>query len=229
MVLVDLLLREHRLHLYQVIIFAVLIPSIILHEVSHGVVAYLFGDDTAKKAGRLTLNPLPHIDPFGSVIVPIIMSLSGFGAFGWAKPVPVNVANLRRPRDQAVLVGLVGPFTNIVIALLMAWLFTVLAPAGLAVALARAPAGSLPNGVLLQIVYLAGFMNVVLAAFNLIPIPPLDGSAVVERLLPATWLPTYYKFRTAMIVVVFLLVLTGSSIISTVFTHALDLWAHLIG
>ncbi|HUY85735.1 MAG TPA: site-2 protease family protein, partial [Acidimicrobiales bacterium] len=228
-VLVDLLVRNHRIHSYQIVVFCLLIPSIILHEVSHGAVAYLLGDDTAKKAGRLTLNPISHIDPFGSIILPAIMAISSVGAFGWAKPVPVTISNLRRPRDHAVLVGLAGPATNIVIAVIMALVFRSVASPELINAMVLSGGSGLPPTLGMQIIYLAGFVNVILAAFNLIPIPPLDGSAVIERLLPTKWMPGYYRLRTAMIVVVLLLVLTGSSFLNTIFNHALDLWIHLIG
>src|ERR671922_627663 len=89
-----------------------LVPSVILHEVSHGVVALAFGDDTAKRAGRLTLNPIPHIDPFGSIILPAMAVLANLPVLGWAKPVPVNPARLRNPRRQMLWVGLAGPITN---------------------------------------------------------------------------------------------------------------------
>ena len=94
-----------------------IVPSIILHEISHGWVANFFGDDTAKRAGRLSLNPMVHIDPIGTLIVPALLALGGFGVFGWAKPVPVNTGRLRSPRNQGVLVALAGPFTNAVLAL----------------------------------------------------------------------------------------------------------------
>src|SRR5919108_3133701 len=97
-----------------------LVPSVILHEISHGVVALAFGDDTAKRAGRLTLNPIPHIDPFGSIILPAMLTITGFGAFGWAKPVPVNPANLRNPRREMLFVGLAGPISNFVLMILAA-------------------------------------------------------------------------------------------------------------
>src|SRR5438477_12764256 len=90
-----------------------LVPSVILHEVSHGAVALVFGDDTAKRAGRLTLNPLRHVDPFGTLILPAILVLAGAAPFGYAKPVPVNVGRLRRPRDHGLLVSLAGPATNL--------------------------------------------------------------------------------------------------------------------
>ena len=103
------LVAHHNITGTEIIIFCVMVPSIILHEVSHGVVANWFGDDTAKRAGRLTLNPGPHIDPVGTLIVPALLSLGGVGFFGWAKPVPVNTGRLRSPRNQGVLVSLAGP------------------------------------------------------------------------------------------------------------------------
>src|SRR5208283_4023032 len=108
--------RHHVLNEQTLIFFLVFIPAVMLHEVSHGVVALWCGDDTAKRAGRLTLNPLRHIDPFGSLILPIVLTLTTGFPFGYAKPVPVNLSRLRRPRDDAVLVGLAGPFTNIALA-----------------------------------------------------------------------------------------------------------------
>src|ERR671914_1114778 len=96
---------------------AVLVPSSILHEVSHGVVALAFGDDTAKRAGRLTLNPLPHVDPFGTVLLPLLLSLTSLGVIGYAKPVPVNPGRLRKPRQHSLYVSLAGPAVNVVLAL----------------------------------------------------------------------------------------------------------------
>src|SRR5438552_15224267 len=98
---------------HTLLFLIVLIPSVILHEVSHGAVAYAFGDDTAKRAGRLTLNPIRHIDPFGTVILPLMLVVAGAPAFGYAKPVPVNVGRLRRPRDHGLLVSLAGPASNL--------------------------------------------------------------------------------------------------------------------
>src|SRR5438270_8616755 len=109
-----------RLDRFTVIYFGALFLAIILHEIAHGVVALWFGDDTAKRAGRLTLNPIPHIDPFGTVLLPALMVLSTHAAFGYAKPVPVNPGRLRKPREQSLYVSLAGPATNITIALLAA-------------------------------------------------------------------------------------------------------------
>ena len=203
-------------------ILAVLVPSVILHEVSHGFVANLLGDDTAKRAGRLTLNPIPHIDPFGTVILPLILSLSGFGAFGFAKPVPVTVGRLRNPRQHSLYVSLVGPAVNIVLAVAAALalrvFFTVETPVG------RFVEDTAAADVLVTL----GIINVILAAFNLIPLPPLDGSAVVERLLPATWWPTWLKIRQYSMGVLILVVLLVPSLLSRVFEPAIDLWANLL-
>jgi Zn-dependent protease len=198
----------------------VLVPSVILHEVSHGVVANHFGDDTAKRAGRLTLNPLAHIDPFGTVLLPLILSLSGFGAFGYAKPVPVTVGRLRNPRQHSLYVSLAGPAVNIAIAL--------------AAALALRPLITEIGGVRFyegttaEVLYRLGIVNVILAAFNLIPLPPLDGSAVVERLLPRQWWPTWLKIRQYSMGVLILVVLLLPGVLTSVFGPAVDLWVGLL-
>ena len=101
-----------------IVLLCVLVPSVILHEVSHGYVALLFGDDTAKKAGRLTLNPIAHIDPIGSILLPAFLIFVGLTPIGYAKPVPVDVSKLRSPRNQSVLVSLAGPFVNLMISAL---------------------------------------------------------------------------------------------------------------
>ena len=191
---------------------AVLIPAVILHEVSHGVVALAFGDDTAKRAGRLTLNPLAHIDPIGSVLLPLLLALAGGPIFGWAKPVPVNPRNLRNPRQQSLLVSLAGPATNIVLALVVALL------------LRQATHLTLPVELLLWF----GYLNVVLATFNLIPIPPLDGSAVIERFLPAQWWPGWLKIRQYSFFLLFLLLfLLPGDYLGHLFNYSLRLWEHL--
>jgi Zn-dependent protease len=185
---------------------------VILHEVSHGVVALLFGDDTAKRAGRLTLNPLRHIDPFGTIVLPAMLVLAGQPAFGWAKPVPVNPGALRNPRQQSLFVSLAGPATNITLAVLAAVALRVFQPAGDAF---RALAAF-------------GIVNVVLAAFNLIPIPPLDGSALIERVLPRQWWPSYLKFRQYSMGLLLVLVLVVPGALSRVFDPALELWSKLL-
>ena len=203
-------------------VLAVLVPSVILHEVSHGVVANHFGDDTAKRAGRLTLNPLPHIDPFGTVILPILLSLSGFGAFGYAKPVPVAVGRLRSPRQHSLYVSLAGPAVNIVLALLAALALRLLYSVDVG------GMRFVEDGLAPEVLVRFGVINVILAAFNLIPLPPLDGSAVVERLLPRQWWPTWLRIRQYSMGVLIMVVLFVPNLLTRVFTPAVDLWAALL-
>jgi Zn-dependent protease len=164
--------------------------AVILHEVSHGVMALIYGDDTAKRAGRLTLNPIPHIDPVGSILLPALAVLANLPVLGWAKPVPVNPAKLRDPRRQMLFVGLVGPFTN------FALMF------GAAV-VARSLSGG--GGIdARSILVTFAVVNLFLGVFNLLPIPPLDGSSLIERALPARALPTWWKIRPFGFLILFL-------------------------
>jgi Zn-dependent protease len=193
--------------LQQAIIwFGCLVVAVILHEISHGVVALWFGDTTARDAGRITLNPVPHIDPFGSIILPAMGAIIGVPVIAWAKPVPVNPGRLRNPRRDMLWVGLVGPFSNF---LLMA----------IAAVVARSMVPSLTfaqrNGfeelpLLFDVVFSFAVVNLFLGLFNLLPIPPLDGSSLIERVLPARWLPRWYQIRPYGFLVLFLLVfMTG--------------------
>lgn len=184
-----------------VVWFACLVAAVVLHEVSHGVVALAFGDDTAARAGRLTLNPLPHLDPFGSVIVPALGAITGLPVIGWAKPVPVSPARLRHPRRDMLWVSLAGPFTN----------FAVSAAAAVGARVAYAASGDplrpfaeQPLG--FRVLLSFAFVNLALGLFNLLPIPPLDGSSLLERALPARWLPAWWRFRPYGILVLFVLV-----------------------
>jgi Zn-dependent protease len=162
--------------------FVVLIFSIIVHENAHGMVADHFGDHTARMMGRITMNPLPHIDPIGSVLVPLIAMTQGF-MFGWAKPVPVNSANLRNPVVHNAYVAAAGPISNLLLALAGAILWIIV---GLAF---KHTTGLSPHGSRLLLFFntLCGNLimwNTVLAMFNLLPIPPLDGHWILMRFLP---------------------------------------------
>ena len=158
-----------------IFLIAILIMSVVLHEVSHGVVANVLGDPTAKNAGRLTLTPIPHLDPIGSIILPgalILMSMVTGGGFifGWAKPVPVNPMNLRGKYDSA-MVSLAGPGSNLAIAVLFG------------LALRFLPLADFNPALIVVFGYII-YLNLLLAVFNLLPIPPLDGSHILFTFLP---------------------------------------------
>ena len=152
----------------------VLIFSAVIHEVSHGFTAERLGDPTARNAGRLTLNPLKHLDLTGSIILPLVLYYVSGGAFvfGWAKPVPYNPYNLRNPERGAALIAAAGPLSNFGIAIVLSAIYRVLG---------FASASASPLGDLLGIIVI---INVVLAVFNLVPIPPLDGAKVATALIP---------------------------------------------
>ena len=153
--------------------------AITLHEAAHGWVASLFGDHTARMMGRVTLNPIKHIDPIGTILVPVALLLMPGGLiFGWAKPVPINFNALRSPRKDMIWVALAGPAANILMT--VGWLLTITLTTNL-----NSPA-------LAQMAAAGIFINLILAVFNLLPIPPLDGSRVVSALLPR---PLAYKYN----------------------------------
>ena len=216
--LIAILLRTHKISSANIIYFCVLIPSIILHELSHGVVALAFGDDTAKRAGRLTLNPIKHVDPVGTLLVPAVLSLSGIGAYGWAKPVPVSTNRLRSPRNHTVIVSLVGPITNFALAALMGVIFVWVTPLD-------ARHGYVGLGLISQIFFLAGIANIVLGVFNCIPCPPLDGAAVLERFLPARMLPQYYNLQPFLMFLPLILILFFHNQWSEFINHIINWWA----
>lgn len=166
---------------------ALLIPSITFHEFMHGFAAHKLGDPTAKNAGRLTLNPLPHIDPIGSIVLPLILTLTGGPVFGYAKPVPINPSNFKNIRTGDLITGIAGPASNFLLALIGAILAWVALPL---LTVAEQVAG---------MVYLVGsglaYVNLVLMFFNLIPLPPLDGSSIVPIFLSDRQLHSWYRFQ----------------------------------
>ncbi len=162
-----------------VLSITVLLFSLSLHEAAHAWSAERLGDPTGRDLGRVTLNPLVHIDLFGTILFPLIASLSGY-MFGWAKPVPVNVSRLRDPRLGHVLVALAGPLSNVAVALVCLGALRLIK----ILFYTEIVAGSFPLLPIAQILSLGLMINVILAVFNLIPIPPLDGSWVLYGLLP---------------------------------------------
>ncbi len=160
----------------------ILLFSIILHEVMHGLAALYFGDHTAERAGRLTLNPLPHIDPIGSILLPALGLIFGGVIFGWAKPVPVNPLNFRDIRTGELVVSLAGVAANLVLAVLAAILFHLFG-------------NSLFYPIFGDLMTTVVEFNLLLFVFNLIPIPPLDGSKVLMVFLPANLEITYRRLE----------------------------------
>jgi|Deesub1362B_J571_1020462.scaffolds.fasta_scaffold03235_4 Zn-dependent protease len=188
----------------QLLFIPVLIFSIVVHECAHGIAALRAGDPTAKLMGRITLNPLPHIDPIGSILLPglLILTNSSF-LFGWAKPVPVNPANFRDRRRDEIRVSFAGPFSNLVLSLLFL-LLTILIILlykflGLPDSSLRLYYSVLRSGIII---------NLVLAFFNLIPVPPLDGSHILENLLPYSYRQFFYAIRPYGFFILLLIIMT---------------------
>lgn len=202
------------------ILFGCLVVAVLLHEISHGVAAWMFGDDTAKRAGRLTLNPVPHVDPFGSLVLPAMGALAGLPIIGYAKPVPVDPRRMRHPRRDMLLVSLAGPASNMVMMAAAALATRWLLHSGSSLATALDESGT---DLLIQIVFSFAVVNLLLGLFNLLPIPPLDGSAIVERFLPAEWLPAWYRFRPYGLLVLFLLIFAVPGLITRIVNPFYDL------
>lgn len=178
------------------IFLVILLFSVIIHEVMHGAVAEQFGDYTARDAGRITLNPIPHIDPFGSILVPALMYISTAGnfVFGAAKPVPVNFDNMRRPRLGMAVVSLAGPLSNLAIAFLLSLPLTL----------------GLIDQNLGEIIVRAVWLNLGLFVLNLLPIPPLDGSKIIASLLPHRAMDALLRFEQYGFVIILLLLFSGA-------------------
>lgn len=178
------------------ILFGLLIIAMTVHEFSHALVAYKLGDTTAKYAGRLTLNPLAHIDPIGTVILPLLLFITTRGqfVFGAAKPVPINYRALKNPRRDTIWIGISGPLANFILALILTLAYRLLLP------------GAFFGSIIKSLI----FINAVLGAFNLIPIPPLDGSRIVMGLLPESWARRYAKIEPFGFIIIILLIGLGA-------------------
>jgi len=172
-----------------------LVFSIVFHEVAHGYAAYRLGDPTARDANRLTLNPLAHIDPMGSVLLPLILVLTNSPVlFGWAKPVPFNPGYFRNVKKGMMIVGAAGPAANLALAAIAAAVFRLFGPGGV---------------IGLFLVHVC-IINVILAVFNLMPIPPLDGSRIVVGLLPSDLARSYLRLERFGFLIIFGLLWLGA-------------------
>jgi len=197
---------SESLLLSLVVIFGVILVSMTLHEAMHGFVAYWLGDDTAKLQGRLTLNPLKHIDPFLTILLPLVLAIVGAPIFGGAKPVPFNPARVRHDEWGAALVALAGPLTNFVLAFVFFGIGTLL---GFHMA-------SLSYSSPLEMAFMYGvIVNLGFFVFNMIPVPPLDGSRVLYALAPDFVRRGMEFIEQYGLVFVFILVLFASSLVGT--------------
>lgn len=178
--------------------------AIILHELAHGFTAYKLGDSTAKDAGRLTINPIKHIDPIGFICMLIFK-------FGWAKPVPINPYNFKKRKRDTILVSIAGPLTNYTIAIVMGLIITLI---------------PIRNAVVFQVLLTTLWYNIMLGTFNLLPFPPLDGSKIVASLLPIKY--EYYFYKYERYLYVFLLFLIATDLINKLLGPIIDIVLNLL-
>ena len=184
-----------------VILLPILMFSVILHEVAHGWMAGKFGDDTARMMGRLTFNSIPHIDVIGTLVLPAICLLTGAPVFGWAKPVPVDFYRLNNPKQDMIWVSLAGPLSNVALALFSALILW-------AERTYQFLPGSLSFAVQ-NLFFLVLYLNIVLCVFNLIPVPPLDGSKVLMGLLPPNLAYRYAQLEQYGFILIIILMATN--------------------
>ena len=186
-----------------------LLVAIIIHEVSHGYVAYLLGDDTAKKSGRLSLNPLKHIDLVGFICLLVFK-------FGWAKPVPINSLNFKNRKRDTILVSLAGPFSNFLMAIIVGFIIS---------------SGIITNNILFNVLIIMLWYNIMLGVFNLLPFPPLDGSKVIASLLPVKYEYFFYKYEKYLYFILIILIVTNTidKILGPFIDFSLNMLIKIIG
>ena len=196
---------------YIVIVLIIVVTSVILHELSHGIVAYWLGDSTAKDAGRLTFNPIKHIDPYMSILVPVILYILKAPVFGGAKPVPINPENLKWKEWDMALVAITGPITNLLLAFIT---FLI----GHFTGLLYGSGGSLPEFIFTEFV----FVNLGFAIFNIIPIPPLDGSRVLYAIAPDGFRTVLQNIERYGFIIVYAMILLFGEVFSHLMINSMD-------
>ena len=205
--------------IYVIIVLGVVLVSMTLHEAMHAYAGYWLGDDTAKMSGRLSLNPIKHIDPFLTVLLPLLLAISHAPVFGAAKPVPFNPNNIRWNEWGAALLALAGPLTNLVLAFLIY---------GLSVLLGKpVNISGVANGIVVLILTVGVMVNLGFFIFNLIPIPPLDGSRVLYALAPEFVRRGMESMERYGIIVVFALILIGGPVFSSLLLGSIDFFIQL--
>jgi len=200
-----------------IFLIAILIMSVVVHEVSHGFIALALGDFTAKYAGRLTLNPLKHLDPVGSFLFPALLVMLGVPPFGWARPVPYNPYNLRDQKWGPALVAVAGPLSNILVAFVFGMMFRFAAISEVAASTA-----------FLTLLVVVIYINILLAVFNLIPIPPLDGSKILFAVLPHRYLAIQRLLEAYGFFILLILIFIGRGILGLVILPPTFLLAQLL-
>lgn len=204
--------------IYIIIILGVVFASMVLHELMHGLTAYWLGDDTAKENGRLTLNPLKHIDPFMTILLPVMMAILGGPIFGGAKPVPFRPDKVKGGEWGAALVGIVGPITNLILAFLCYGAIVLF---------------NVSSGIGGEILYAGVTVNLGFFAFNILPIPPLDGSRVLYAIAPEPVQRAMAAVESAGLLIVFVIVLLLSQplgmILSEIINAVLNVFAMIFG
>lgn len=181
-----------------------LLVAMVFHELAHGYTSYKLGDPTPKENGRLTLNPIAHIDPIGFLFLIIFK-------FGWAKPVPINPSYYKHRKKDTILVSVAGPITNLLIALLVSFIIS---------------RGFIKNEIILKIFVIMVWYNIMLGIFNLIPLPPLDGSKILASLLPLKYEAIFYKYEKYLSIILMLLIITNQ--IDKILSPAINLCLNLL-
>lgn len=181
-----------------VVQIAVLLFAVSFHESAHGWMALRCGDTTARDLGRITLNPIRHLDPVGSLLFPVLLAISGLPVFGWARPVPISLRGLPNPRRANLLISGIGPVSNLLLAAIAAVVLKGLVAFG-----------QQRGSAIFEVAVAALLVNVSLGVFNLIPIPPLDGFGVVESLAPASFYPAIHWLRRYGFLILFVAMFTG--------------------